>query len=120
MTQFRPVRGVTGERTLRVTLSRVSRNRLDSFADPALSRAKKAVAVSAEAPRHTPCSFDIAWALADHHLNGLTDEQCRWRPLAQGLHVHAQGEIWKADWPEHEGYDFGPPSIAWTTWHIVW
>jgi hypothetical protein len=25
---------------------------------------------------------------------------------------------WQADWPEHEGYDLGPPSIAWTTWHI--
>jgi len=23
------------------------------------------------------------------------------------------------DWPEHEGYDLGPPSIAWLTWHII-
>src|SRR5207302_2027547 len=25
---------------------------------------------------------------------------------------------WRADWPDHEGYDVGPPSIAWLTWHI--
>jgi hypothetical protein len=25
---------------------------------------------------------------------------------------------WRADWPEHERYDLGPPSIAWLTWHI--
>ena len=25
---------------------------------------------------------------------------------------------WRADWPDHEGYDVGPPSIAWLTWHL--
>ncbi len=25
---------------------------------------------------------------------------------------------WRADWPAHEGYDVGPPSIAWLTWHL--
>jgi hypothetical protein len=25
---------------------------------------------------------------------------------------------WRADWPDHEGYDLGPSSIAWTTWHM--
>jgi hypothetical protein len=25
---------------------------------------------------------------------------------------------WRADWPDRETYDIGPPSIAWTTWHI--
>lgn len=24
-----------------------------------------------------------------------------------------------ADWPEHERYDLGPPSIAWLTWHMI-
>ncbi|OYW04319.1 MAG: hypothetical protein B7Z61_10055, partial [Acidobacteria bacterium 37-71-11] len=23
-----------------------------------------------------------------------------------------------ADWPSHERYDIGPPSIAWLTWHL--
>ena len=25
---------------------------------------------------------------------------------------------WRADWPSHERYDIGPPSIAWLTWHL--
>lgn len=37
-----------------------------------------------------------------------------------GLHVHrtAAGH-WQVDWPEHEGYDLGPPSIAWILWHLM-
>jgi hypothetical protein len=33
------------------------------------------------------------------------------------VHQGADG-LWRAEWPEHEGYDLGPPSIAWTTWHL--
>jgi len=63
--------------------------------------------------------FEIAWMLASYHLDGLTTEECLWRPAPVGLHVH-QGldGSWRADWPEHEGYDLGPPSIAWVTWHL--
>jgi DinB superfamily len=63
--------------------------------------------------------FDTAWALTRYHLDGLTTEECLWRPAAKGLHVR-QGPDgrWQADWPEHEGYDLGPPSIAWTSWHM--
>jgi hypothetical protein len=33
--------------------------------------------------------------------------------------VHQVGEgQWRADWPDHERYDLGPPSIAWLTWHV--
>lgn len=61
-----------------------------------------------------------AWSLTELHLEGLTTEECLWRPAARGLHVHgaANGE-WVADWPDTEGYDLGPSSIAWTTWHIA-
>lgn len=63
--------------------------------------------------------FDTAWALTSYHLEGLTTEQCLWRPASRGLHVHRQADgRWLADWPEQEGYDLGPPSIAWVTWHI--
>lgn len=63
--------------------------------------------------------LDIAWALAAHHLEGLTTAECLWRPSPRCLHVARDaGGAWRADWPEHEGYDIGPPSIAWTTWHI--
>lgn len=64
--------------------------------------------------------LDTAWALADHHLRDLTTEECMWRPAARGPHVSRMGAPlrWIADWPAHEGYTLGPPSIAWLTWHI--
>lgn len=63
--------------------------------------------------------FDIAWALTEYHLNGLGEDECLWRPASRGLHVHQKAGEWRADWPEHEGYDLGPSSIAWITWHMV-
>jgi hypothetical protein len=63
--------------------------------------------------------FKTAWLLTDLHLTGLETEECLWRPAAQGMHVHRAADgTWRADWPEHERYDVGPPSIAWVTWHI--
>lgn len=63
--------------------------------------------------------FETASALLHYHLDTLTTQECLWRPAAQGLHVRQDdGGRWIADWPEHEGYDLGPPSIAWTTWHL--
>jgi DinB superfamily len=62
---------------------------------------------------------DTAWKLASHHFTGLTTAECLWRPASRGPHVHRdRAGRWRADWPEHEGYDLGPPSIAWITWHI--
>lgn len=63
--------------------------------------------------------FDIAWKLARYHLDGLATAECLWRPAEMGLHVHrgADGR-WYGDWPEKHGYDIGPPSIAWISWHI--
>lgn len=63
--------------------------------------------------------LDIPWALTSYHLEGLTTEECLWRPAKAGLHVRQDASgFWRADWPDHEGYDLGPPSIAWLTWHI--
>ena len=62
--------------------------------------------------------FETAWKLANFHLDGLATEECLWRPAHEGLHVHQDPDgRWRADWPDHEGYDLGPPSIAWLTWH---
>ena len=64
--------------------------------------------------------FDTAWKLMSYHLNGLTTDECFWRPAHKGPHVTNEADgVWRADWPEHEGYDLGPPSIAWLTWHII-
>lgn len=63
--------------------------------------------------------FETGWQLASYHLDGLTTEECLWRPAHVGLHVHRAADgTWRADWPEHEGYEIGPPSIAWVTWHF--
>lgn len=63
--------------------------------------------------------FETAWMLTSYHLESLTTEECLWRPAAKGLHVRQdQDGVWRAEWPDHEGYDIGPPSIAWITWHI--
>jgi len=63
--------------------------------------------------------FETAWTLASYHLGGLTTDECLWRPARAGLHVHRGSDgRWRADWPEHERYDLGPPSIAWLTWHV--
>ncbi len=64
--------------------------------------------------------FETAWKLTAYHLDGLTTAECLWRPAAKGLHVHQDADgLWRADWPDREGYDIGPPSIAWLTWHVV-
>jgi hypothetical protein len=63
--------------------------------------------------------FEITWKLANFHLVGLGTEECLWRPAQRGLHVQQVTDgRWRADWPDHERYDLGPPSIAWLTWHI--
>jgi hypothetical protein len=63
--------------------------------------------------------FETAWTLASYHIEGLTTEECLWRPAREGPHVHQDANgSWRADWPSHERYDLGPPSIAWLTWHI--
>jgi hypothetical protein len=63
--------------------------------------------------------FDTAWKLAAFHLDGLTTAECVWRPAPNGPHVKQLSDgSWKADWPDNEAYDAGPPSIAWITWHI--
>ncbi len=63
--------------------------------------------------------FDTAWRLASFHLDGLSTEECLWRPASRGPHVQQLPDgRWRADWPEHEAYDVGPPSIAWLSWHV--
>jgi hypothetical protein len=63
--------------------------------------------------------FDLAWKLLTYHLDDLTTADCLRRPAGRGLHVHRVSEcVWRADWPEHEGYTLGPSSLAWLTWHV--
>lgn len=63
--------------------------------------------------------FDMAWQLFEYHMTGLENEECMWRSSENGLHVYYKDGLWIADWPTSESYDMGPPSIAWTLWHIT-
>jgi hypothetical protein len=75
--------------------------------------------MSDEARGYLSRQLETAWTLTRYHLDGLTTEECLWRPASRGLHVQqAPDGTWRADWPDHEGYDLGPSSIAWTTWHM--
>ncbi|WP_374275475.1 DinB family protein [Brevundimonas sp.] len=63
--------------------------------------------------------WNTARALLDHHLADLTTEACLWRPAPVGLHLTRDASgAWHGEWPTHEGYDLGPPSIGWTSWHL--
>lgn len=73
-----------------------------------------------DAREYLASQFEIAWQLASYHLETLTTEECLWRPAERGLHLRQGSDgRWQADWPDHEGYDLGPPSIGWITWHMV-
>ena len=64
---------------------------------------------------------ETAWRLAAYHLEGLSTDECLWRPGPKGLHVIFDDDMaWRGEWPEHEGYDLGPPSIAWLLWHMTY
>src|SRR5215212_942290 len=72
-----------------------------------------------EARDYLTRQLNTAWKLRRFHLDGLSTEECLWRPAHVGLHVQqAFDGTWHADWPDHEGYDLGPSSIAWLTWHL--
>jgi hypothetical protein len=65
--------------------------------------------------------LDTAWKLASYHLDGLTLDDCLWRPSERGPHVHQIEEAaWVPDWPPDEDYCGGPASIAWISWHIMY
>lgn len=94
----------------------------DPPGEPRLSFAVRLSTLSrmSEARDYLLRQLDTAWQLTSYHLEGLTTEECLWRPAAVGLHVHADADAdgWRIDWPDREGYDIGPASIAWLTWHL--
>lgn len=47
--------------------------------------------------------FRMAWGLADHYLNRLTDDLCLWLPHPDSWTVRANADgCWTADWAEPE------------------
>ncbi len=63
--------------------------------------------------------FEISWQLLSYHLNGLSIEECLWKPTEKGVFLKkADDNTYKGSFPETEGYEIGAPNIAWLTWHI--
>lgn len=63
--------------------------------------------------------LDMAWQLLTYHFDGLTDQEAYWLSGERGLQVRSHADSWVVDWPESEGYDIGPASVAWVMWHII-
>lgn len=64
--------------------------------------------------------LDIVWQLFLYHCNDLGEQEALWCKLPDGLCIRKTENKWIADWPETEIYTIGPPSIAWTLWHILY
>ncbi|AYW50393.1 DinB family protein [Tetragenococcus halophilus] len=63
--------------------------------------------------------FDISKKLLEYHLDSLSQDEYLWRSPNCGLYIQEIDGIWHANFPEHENYDLGTPSVAWTLWHIT-
>lgn len=86
----------------------------------AIAMTQPAFASADEARSYLTRQLETAWLLASYHLETLSTEECLWPPASKGLRVHRDGDgSWRADWPDREGYDIGPASIGWTTWHMA-
>lgn len=63
--------------------------------------------------------LDIAWALFEHHLQGLDDRVCLWEPAPGCWTVRPDGQgRWVADWQVPEPDPAPVVSIGWLTWHM--
>ena len=63
--------------------------------------------------------FDISKKLLEYHLASLSQDEYLWRSPNCGLYIQEIEGSWYANLPEHENYDLGTPSLAWTLWHIT-
>lgn len=65
--------------------------------------------------------FDLTWALAEVHLDALTEDDFLWRPTPPVWTVHrGEDERWRPDWADTEPDPIPVPTIGWVTWHIDW
>ncbi|MDA2811509.1 DinB family protein [Nocardiopsis sp. RSe5-2] len=63
--------------------------------------------------------LDIAWALFEHHLEGIDDRAALWEPAPGAWSVRpGPGGAWTPDWQVPEPDPAPPVTIAWTMWHI--
>jgi hypothetical protein len=63
----------------------------------------------------------LTWSLAELHLEGLTDDACRWEPAPGAWTVRPGPDgRWWPDWSEPEPDPAPATSIGWLTWHLSW
>ncbi|MBF6438980.1 DinB family protein [Nocardia cyriacigeorgica] len=65
--------------------------------------------------------FELTWALADYHLDALSEDDvlATLAPSHWTVHPDADG-VWRPDWAETEPDPVPVPTIGWLTWHIDW
>ena len=69
--------------------------------------------------------FDLTWALAEHHMAPLTDEDLLWAPTALHWTVRQRDDGgWHPDWDlTEDGVEPDPvpvPTAGWVSWHLGW
>jgi hypothetical protein len=69
--------------------------------------------------------FELVWALAEVHLDTLTDDDLLWAPTTNHWTVRrGQDGVWRPDWDLDEaGREPDPvPGLtgAWVSWHLGW
>lgn len=65
--------------------------------------------------------FELTWALAEVHLDPLTDDDAHFAPAELIWTVHrGPDDHWRPDWADTEPDPIPVPTIAWLTWHIDW
>ena len=63
--------------------------------------------------------FELAWSLAELHLEALVDEDFLWEPASLCWTVRQdEAGVWRPDWAEVEPDPIPVPTIAWLSWHI--
>lgn len=62
----------------------------------------------------------IAWALLEHHLQNVTDEDLMWPPAPLNWTMHRNSNGWEPDWADTEPLPTPVPTVAWLTWHLGW
>ncbi|SMP70787.1 DinB family protein [Anoxynatronum buryatiense] len=64
--------------------------------------------------------LNMCWQLYSYHVENLDETEAYWAFGPTVLQVRRQDDGWCIDWPETESYEIGPPSIAWTMWHMIY
>ncbi len=64
--------------------------------------------------------LDMCWQLYLYHIENLEETEAFWAFSPAGLQVRKKDDGWVIDWPDSEGYEMGPSSIAWIMWHMIY